>query len=123
MDNAYNLVEQGVYTLDVFRSRQAVLTSSMETLEKQRTEVEKLLSEYSTNEATQNMLIPETERLLASYEDMSVQERNDILKTILNRIEYRKEKGYGGKLTIDIFPRLPRLAAPEENEAPSEKQD
>lgn len=123
LDNAYNLVEQGVYTLDVFRSRQAVLTSSMETLEKQRTEVEKLLSEYTTNEATQNMLIPETERLLASYEDMSVQERNDILKTILNRIEYRKEKGHGGKLTIDIFPRLPRLAAPEENEAPSEKQD
>jgi hypothetical protein len=38
---------------------------------------------------------------------MTVAERNKLLKTILQRIEYRKEAD--GKITIDLFPRLPKI--------------
>lgn len=109
LDNAYNLVEQGVYTLDIFRQRQGALNATLEELEQQRIQAEQLLSEYSNNEATRCMLIPQTERLLASYEDMTIQERNDLLKTILHRIEYTKDKGGSGQIIIDLYPRLPRL--------------
>lgn len=45
--------------------------------------------------------------LLDSYDHMTNQERNALLKTVLHRIEY--EKGEDGKIVIDLYPRLPRL--------------
>ena len=36
---------------------------------------------------------------------MTVQERNELLKTILNKIEYYR--GEDGLITIDPYPRLP----------------
>ena len=38
---------------------------------------------------------------------MTVQERNDLLKAILEKIMYFK--GQDGKIEIDLYPRLPRL--------------
>ena len=60
-----------------------------------------------TSENTQTTLIPQTEALLDSYDHMTNQERNALLKTVLHRIEY--EKGEDGKIVIDLYPRLPRL--------------
>ena len=54
-------------------------------------------------------LVPQTEGLLASYCRMTNQERNQLLKEILQKIEYRKEPG--GPVEIDLYPRLPRLLA------------
>jgi len=36
-------------------------------------------------------LIPQTETLLASYDEMTNEERNALLKEILKKIEYKKE--------------------------------
>ena len=60
-----------------------------------------------TSENTQTTLIPQTEALLDSYDHMTNQERNALLKTVLHRIEY--EKSEDGKIVIDLYPRLPRL--------------
>ena len=51
--------------------------------------------------------IPQTETLLASYDDMTVQERNELLKTILYKIEYYR--GEDGIVSIDLYPRLPKV--------------
>lgn len=53
------------------------------------------------------LLIPQTEELLQSYKDMTPEEKNKLLKAILYKIEYKKE--LGGKIEIDLYPRLPRL--------------
>ena len=39
--------------------------------------------------------------------DMTPEEKNKLLKAILYKIEYKKE--LGGKIEIDLYPRLPRL--------------
>jgi hypothetical protein len=67
------------------------------------------------NEASQSHLIPSTETLLESYGDMNAEERNKLLKVILRRIEYAK--GEDGKITIDLFPQLPRFE-PQEQQQP-----
>lgn len=56
--------------------------------------------------AADSELIPRAEALLASYEQMTVRERNDLLKGILHRIEYTR--GAEGRIVIDLYPRLPR---------------
>ena len=66
-----------------------------------------MLSKLETGDAEHSSFIPNTEKLLESYDEMTVKERNDLLKTILNKIIYLKDAD--GKITIDLYPRLPKL--------------
>lgn len=65
------------------------------------------LEKLESADTCQSKLIPQTEELLESYADMTNQERNDLLKAILKKIEY--QKGADGKIEIDLYPRLPQL--------------
>ena len=49
----------------------------------------------------------QTEELLDSYEDLTPEEKNRMLHTILQKITYWK--GPEGRVEIDLYPRLPRL--------------
>ena len=107
LDNAFDLVEQGVYTLEVFQQRRQKLTAAIEEIQIKQTQLEAVLHKYEESEGSKNQLIPQTEELLASYDAMTVQERNVLLKAILEKIMYFK--GQDGKIEIDLYPRLPRL--------------
>lgn len=109
LDNAYDLVEQGVYTPVLFRERREKLVAAMDELQRQRETVEATLRGLETSEASQATLVPQAEALLESYAEMTNQERNALLKAILHRIEYRK--GADGRIEIDLYPRLPRITA------------
>lgn len=107
LDNAFNLVEQGVYTLEVFQQRRHKLTTNLEEIQEKQLQVENILQSYEESEASKNNLIPQTEELLGSYGEMTIQERNDLLKAILEKIHYFK--GEDGKIEIDLYPKLPKL--------------
>ena len=102
---AFNLVEQGIYTLEIFQQRRDSLTSSIADARDRQLHAEKLLLDYEENEASRNSLIPQTTALLECYEEMSISERNAVLKTILEKIEYRK--GKDGNIEIDLYPKFP----------------
>jgi len=107
-DNAYNLVEQGVYTLELFRTRREKLTDALDEIHQRQAAIEETLHKLESSKVTQTNLIPQTEALLNnSYDHMTNQERNMLLKAILHRIEYAK--GADGKIEIDLYPRLPKL--------------
>ena len=42
-----------------------------------------------------------------SYDEMTNEERNALLKEILKKIEYKKEAN--GQIEIDLYPRLPKI--------------
>ena len=107
MDNAFDLVEQGIYSLEVFQTRRAKLTDSIEEIGMRKAKVQATLIKLEATQNTQINLIPQTEELLASYDDMTNEERNALLKEILEKIEYYK--GADGKIVIDLYPRLPRI--------------
>lgn len=107
LENAFDLVEQGVYTLDLFKERREKLNSSIAEVKERRSRISVALEKLEASETCQSNLIPQTEELLASYADMTNQERNDLLKAILGKIEY--QKGADGKIEIDLYPRLPHL--------------
>lgn len=107
MDNAYNLVEQGVYTLDFFKSRREKLQSAMSDLQVTISSLEHKVEKLRVSDISKNNLIPQTEALLESYDSMTNSERNAILKEIVQKILYRKTKG--GKIEIDLYPKIPRL--------------
>lgn len=107
MENAYNLVEQGIYTLDLFKERRSKLNSALEEIDRKRQIIKRKVARMEESDEVHSNLIPQTEALLDSYENMSNQERNNVLKTILHKIEYRREAG--GEIEIDLYPRLPQL--------------
>jgi len=107
MDNAYNLVEQGVYSFEVFQERRKKLVLALEEIQEKKDALTSLIRRYEESEAGKNSLIPQTEALLESYDEMTVTERNALLKAILEKIEY--SKGGDGKIEIDLYPKLPRL--------------
>ena len=107
LENAYNLVEQGVYTLEIFKSRQLQLNASIEEMQNNISENEDTIFRMESSDAAKSNLIPQAETLLESYDDMSNEERNNLLKQILKKIEYKKEAG--GKIEIDLYPRLPKI--------------
>ena len=105
--NAYNLVEQGIYTKDVFVSRRSAIQTSIQDWEGKRTTVEEVLRRLEIAQNTQDSLIPQTEILLESYNFMSNQERNNLLKEIVQKIEYRNTRQ--GGIEIDLYPHLPKM--------------
>lgn len=107
MENAFNLVEQGIYTLEIFQMRREKLTEAINSIQYQQAEINAAIAELEESESTKTNLIPHTEKLLADYDSMTVEERNDLLKIILHKIEYRRETK--GEIFIDLYPRLPRL--------------
>ena len=44
---------------------------------------------------------------IASYDEMTNEERNALLKEILKKIGYKKEAN--GQIEIDLYPRLPKI--------------
>ena len=106
LDRAYTLVEQGVYSLEVFGERRDKLTRELNELQEQQDAAEQSIAQFEADESSQQEIIPQTETLLASYDDMTVQERNELLKTILYKIEYYR--GEDGIVSIDLYPRLPK---------------
>lgn len=107
LERAYDLVENGVYTLELFQKRRDKLNADMEELEAQKRKLEVQISRMENSEAIKNTVIPQTESLLDSYDSMTVEERNELLKEILEKITYFK--GENGEIEIDIYPRLPRI--------------
>lgn len=107
LENAYNLVEQGVYTLEIFKNRQEKLNASVTEIKANVSENEITIARMEQSDNAKANLIPQTETLLASYDEMSNEERNALLKEILKKIEYKKEAN--GKIEIDLYPRLPKI--------------
>lgn len=107
LDNAHDLVEQGIYTPAVFRERSEKLASALEELARKRASLETMRDRLAAARDGDANLIPKTEALLESYDRMTNRERNTLLKAILRRIEY--EKGPDGKIVIDLYPRLPKM--------------
>lgn len=106
LDNAFDLVEQGIYTLDLFKARREKIEASMDEVRGRIDQIKKTKAELEKKDAIPR-LIPQTEELLQSYPYMTPGEKNKLLKAVLYRIDYKKDAD--GKIEIDLYPKLPRL--------------
>ena len=107
LENAFQLVEQGVYSVELFQSRREKLSAEIADVTEKKQKAEAALQQLEAGTQSRERLIPQTEALLDSYDRMTNQERNDLLKAILGRIEYQREAGK--RMEIDLYPRLPQL--------------
>ena len=111
-DRVHTLLEQGVYSTDVFLQRNNKIAIEMNELEKalylQKTELEHLHSQAAYNDT----FIPRAQHILDIYYDLdTAAAKNDGLKEILEKVEYIKtepnKKGNrdNKNFEIELFPR------------------
>ncbi len=111
--NTYDLLEQGLYTPEIFKNRQLLLNRQITACEES---IVRLQKDYDTAAGFQRIrtgFLPLVKEVLHAYPlTESAQDRNDLLKQALRSAAYqKKEANHKGsrkevKFELDIFPLL-----------------
>ncbi|MFL0246004.1 recombinase family protein [Candidatus Clostridium stratigraminis] len=109
-----DLLEQGVYTVDKYKQRTQELEKRIKQVQDDRKVIEELIKTEETREVNRTLIIPTVERVIETYHALpTAQARNDLLKEVLEKVEYTKTKGGRWHNSPDdfklrLFPKLPR---------------
>lgn len=105
LEKIYDFLEKGIYTIDIFTERKnKILTEQKELTTKLQTlysETENLVQ----IEKSKIDLIPRVKNVLESYSECSsAKEKNDLLKTVIEKVEYLKtQKCYSKNSNLENF--------------------
>ena len=115
IDRLHDLVEQGVYSVEQYNERYIKLHTRMRTIEDDLA-AENARIASQPEYLTPAELAPAITHLLQAYASSTVQQKNDMLKSCISKIVYRKtERGLtvrghvyspANGFTIDIYPKL-----------------
>lgn len=111
MRNAFDLVERGVYTVEIFTARNAELSRRRAEAEASIFRVQQSIDQVECRSRQRTAIAPAIRRVLDSYKFAATpQERNDLLREVLDHVEYHKLTGGRWResdMAITIYPRLP----------------
>lgn len=114
LEKIYDLLEQGVYTTEVFLERSSKLKAEIDKLQNQYDMVEaELLSEQRLLRSRRE-IIPKIERILDVYWELdSPKAKNDMLKEVIDKVIYVKEKkgsryNPSNNFKLVLYPKLPK---------------
>jgi len=99
-------LEKKVYSPQLFAKRNAAIESEISTTTSAIADLEEQLILQENDQIVKGNIIPSTQYLLDSYDSMTPKEKNELWKTVLEKITYYK-KERGGEFTITIYPKLP----------------
>ena len=114
LEKTYDLLEQGVYDTNTFLTRSQSITQRIQETETQMQNVrQEIKTEQIRKESIYN-IIPQVEHVLHVYDTLTdPAAKNDLLKSVLERVEYSKEHGtrwHGSpdEFEVVLFPKLPK---------------
>lgn len=93
------LLEMGVYSLELFKERSSSINSQIEGLNKQKEELIKLNGDNKVEKIIQ--AIPSLENCLKTYHTLNVEDKNKLLKSIVNKVYYLKTEA-GSRWNKDV---------------------
>ena len=108
---AYDLVEQGVYTIEVFTARCQELSRRRADVEERIHAVMSALEKLDQQMQAKTLIAPAVQKVLESYDLAATpEEKNALLHSVLEDAIYHKTTGGRYKasdMAITIHPRLP----------------
>ncbi len=115
LDNTYDLLEQGIYTKDVFLSRNKMVVEKLEEVHASIGSLEKEIVLEQKRLQAKIDVIPKVENILDVYWTLpDVKSKNDLLKSVLDKVVYTKSGRNGPHrkvhytFTLDLYPKLPK---------------
>lgn len=112
LSKTHDLLQRGIYTTDTFLVRTSELGKRIQQVKENHTSLQANLHNEVQREENRKNIVPNVERLLETYSILpTVEAKNDLLKEVLEKVEYTKDKsGRLGSLDdfeITLFPKLP----------------
>lgn len=114
LSTTYDLLEQGIYTIDVFQGRHAELEKQKSDLEQEMECLDKELETVTARIKAQKEFVPTVCHIVDTYWSIDdPQTKNDILKSVLERADYlkteRNRKGCrdNANFVLSLYPRIP----------------
>lgn len=108
---AFDLVEQGVYTPEVFTQRTSELSQRRRAASEQLHTLQTALDSLNNRIQAKKEIVPAFRRVLDNYDlAKTPKEKNDLLRSVLDHVEYHKSVGgryRKSDLKIKIVPKLP----------------
>ena len=114
LDNAHDLLEQGVYTTEQFLDRSRKLSERIKKNEADRSTLGADIAADKKREQGRKQIIPKVEKLLDVYDSLpSAKSKNDMLKEVLEKVVYLKTKNgrwnnAPDDFEITLYPKIPK---------------
>lgn len=103
----YDLLEQGIYDNNTFFERSKLLAEKISEIKNKIDELEKLKYSYKNMQETKEKIIPKIEKVIEAYPLATVEQKNKMLKSCIEKIEYYKPKGTRKTdFELTIYPRI-----------------
>lgn len=87
---ACEMLELGAYSVSLFKERKKALDDKIQSLEKEKATIEKESSDDKIEQYRN--AIPKIEKAVTLYYDASIEEKNKLLKSVIDKCYYKKEK-------------------------------
>ncbi len=113
MDKLHDLLEQGIYSTEVFLERSSINSKKLEKLKKDKMAIESLVDTEIARNKNKKIVVPKIEKLLEVYKNLKTPKaKNDMLKQVLEKVVYTKDKGgrwhnSPDDFEIILYPKLP----------------
>lgn len=113
LDNLHDLLEQGVYSVDDFLSRSRILADRIRSAQERLASAEEEVELCASREDSRKNIIPAVERLLSVYGELpDARSKNELLKAVLEKAIYSRERGLRSGSDPDdfelvLYPKLP----------------
>lgn len=112
MEEAYNLLEQKIYTPEVFLNRTNALNGKIEVIEKRWTDLEFELDKIKLREKARKEISPTIKKIMEAYSTLKPEGKNKLLKEVLEKVVYTKERSSRwkepGSFALHLYPKLPK---------------
>ena len=100
------LLEKGTYTVEMFTKRNDLLQKEMKKLQQSEKDLMNKQSAAREKRSTEEKIIPTTQHILDSYDQLTATEKNELWKMVMEKITaYRTPEG---EFSIHIYPKLPK---------------
>ena len=97
-EKLHDLLEQGIYDTETFLSRHQALSQRIQSLEAAKTQL------HASRQLDIPQMTQRLQNLFDCYQDLPAGERNQILKTVIEKAVYYKEKGARpAEFRLDVF--------------------
>lgn len=113
LSNVYDFFEEGTYSREMFSERCQLIASTIASIESNIKEFEKQIEIEEKKDEGKKVLIPKVENVLDIYSNLqTAEEKNNLLKTIVKKVEYLKcEKAIKKdsdptNFELDIYPNI-----------------
>lgn len=109
----HDLLEQGIYSTEVFLERYSINYKKLEKFKKDKMAIETNLATEIARNSNKKEMVPKVKKLLEVYKNLKTPKaKNDMLKQVLEKVVYTKDKGgrwhnAPDNFEIVLYPKLP----------------